>query len=199
MRNVVIIFWITILENLAIAKPARQSSDWNPNEGSARLAVDGWKNTDYHMNSCTMTSGSEETEWWNVDLQQLFRIRRILIVNREDCCGSFQVNILYTVLHIARISIYFFTWSIYILTKISDNYFEKLYRCSEINLCAVSFTTSGADLFTSEISLYFTYFTYILHLYIHIHFSYNKTKTRFWEITRSSFFITVHCNFHIRV
>ena len=84
--NLSVIF--TPAENLAVDKPASQSSEMNPESGFARLAVDGWRLSTFADGSCTMTCGQDDEEWWSVDLLQSYLIRKLVVVNREDCCGK---------------------------------------------------------------------------------------------------------------
>ncbi|XP_064645255.1 uncharacterized protein LOC135498766 [Lineus longissimus] len=74
----------SVWENLAINKKTIQSSDVSVTSGSASLAVDGWRMTDFDRKSCSMTTGMDREEWWSVDLGKVYRVRRIVIVNRED-------------------------------------------------------------------------------------------------------------------
>jgi len=74
--------------NLALGKPARQSSVLEP--GDAKFAVDG--NTDpifamdaWQFNSVTHTKKEKELNpWWEVDLGEERVIRRIVIYKRSD-------------------------------------------------------------------------------------------------------------------
>ncbi|XP_070554671.1 pentraxin fusion protein-like [Ptychodera flava] len=71
--------------NLATGKPARQSSDHDASRGKASQAVDGSKYGDYFRGSCTHTR-NDLKPWWKVDLLMTYRIIRVHIVNRDDCC-----------------------------------------------------------------------------------------------------------------
>ncbi|XP_030045990.1 uncharacterized protein LOC115460340 [Microcaecilia unicolor] len=69
--------------NIAPLGIANQSSlDWN---GFARLAIDENPNPDYYQGFCTHTL-YEVRPWWQVDLQQSWKIRSVEVVNRGDCC-----------------------------------------------------------------------------------------------------------------
>ncbi|XP_070570276.1 low-density lipoprotein receptor-like [Ptychodera flava] len=70
--------------NLATGKPARQSSDLDA-RGVASHAVDGDKYGNFFRNSCSHTQSDFEP-WWKVDLLMTYRIIRVHIVNRDDCC-----------------------------------------------------------------------------------------------------------------
>jgi len=83
------------LENVALRKPARQSS--TPSlEAHAGLAVDGNLDGDYHAGSVTHTY-KQRNPWWEVDLKKLYTIEYIHVYNREDCCkdrlAGFNVSI----------------------------------------------------------------------------------------------------------
>ena len=43
---------------------------------------------DFSLGSCSMTCGSTKEAWWAVDLQATYQIRKVVIANREDCCGQ---------------------------------------------------------------------------------------------------------------
>jgi len=65
------------LPNLALGKPAFQSTTWDNHLASN--AVDG----DYQSFSHSV---DETGNWWYVDLQQPTHIRSIKVYNRQDCC-----------------------------------------------------------------------------------------------------------------
>eukprot|EP00058_Branchiostoma_floridae_P020771 XP_002606261.1 hypothetical protein BRAFLDRAFT_83987 [Branchiostoma floridae] len=73
--------------NVALGKPAFQTSHFRPPGGAASRAVDGNTDPAYHHGSCTHTSNPGETNpsWW-VDLGQSYVIDRVLIFNRQDLC-----------------------------------------------------------------------------------------------------------------
>jgi hypothetical protein len=75
-------------ENLALGRPASQSSDYShPCGALAPSAVDG--NTDGDFGACSTTHTTDEFEpWWQVDLGAPQRIERIDLWNRTDCCGE---------------------------------------------------------------------------------------------------------------
>ncbi|XP_078612393.1 uncharacterized protein LOC144882463 [Branchiostoma floridae x Branchiostoma japonicum] len=73
-------------ENVALRKPAYQTST-ELNLGDANHAVDGNTNTDYFAGSCASTVGENNPAWW-VDLGETYKIDRVDIVNRQDCCGG---------------------------------------------------------------------------------------------------------------
>ena len=67
--------------NVAIGKPASQSSDFVHNNGSvfyASYAVDGDLTTFSH----TQTRGICEDVWWGLDLERLTSVELVAIVNR---------------------------------------------------------------------------------------------------------------------
>ncbi|KAI8486963.1 hypothetical protein Bbelb_352230 [Branchiostoma belcheri] len=73
--------------NVALGKPAYQTST---HDGPADRAVDGNTNGKYyHAGSCTHTvdvgGGETDPSWW-VDLGQSYKVDRVVIFNRRDCC-----------------------------------------------------------------------------------------------------------------
>lgn len=62
-------------------------------DGFDDLAVDGNKDGDFFAGSCTHTGRSNNVlktsnPWWTVDLGESFKITRVAITNRSDCCGE---------------------------------------------------------------------------------------------------------------
>jgi len=83
------------LENLALGKPAEQSSTyvgWGGAKSlSADLAVDGNRDTNLNKvtSSCMHTHpGQGAGQWWRVDLQNQHSVHAVTITNRGDCCGD---------------------------------------------------------------------------------------------------------------
>ncbi|XP_067250481.1 uncharacterized protein [Chanodichthys erythropterus] len=72
-----------ILRNVALGAKAVQSSTYN-HLGGAENAVDGNKESNYMLGSCTHTDGIDP--WWRVDLKEVHRVTRVSITNRGDCC-----------------------------------------------------------------------------------------------------------------
>ena len=75
---------ISELSNLALNKPASQSS--TAANGVASLAVDGNHNSNYYYEngSCTHTAcGSGPGLWWMVDLERTAIVYEIKITNRN--------------------------------------------------------------------------------------------------------------------
>lgn len=61
---------VTVLSNLALRKPANQSSTlWIH---TAEYAVDGNYGTDITQDQCTHTDTDDMNPWWMVDLQTVF-------------------------------------------------------------------------------------------------------------------------------
>ncbi|WP_206682548.1 galactose-binding domain-containing protein, partial [Croceivirga lutea] len=74
--------------NLALNKPAVQSTSSPVWPGSAALAVDGNASGNYYtQNSVTHTS-REANPWWRVDLGDTYDISNIEVFNRTDCCSG---------------------------------------------------------------------------------------------------------------
>jgi len=69
--------------DLALGKPASQSSDWAP----ASRAVDGNIDGVYFDGSVSQT-GPDTNAWWQVDLGASAVIGSVAVWNRTDCCGS---------------------------------------------------------------------------------------------------------------
>lgn len=72
--------------NLALNKPARQSTTSNP-QGEASHATDGNTAQNYFSKSCTHTA-LEQDPWIYVDLKQSTQVGSMKIFNRGDCCGE---------------------------------------------------------------------------------------------------------------
>lgn len=83
--------------NLALQKPARQSSTYTGNIGGVAIpstadrAVDGNTDGRYGFDSVTHTN-SEAQPWWEVDLGSVASIQTIDIWNRTDCCADRLTN-----------------------------------------------------------------------------------------------------------
>uniref|UniRef100_A0ABM5GF69 Uncharacterized protein isoform X1 n=1 Tax=Pogona vitticeps TaxID=103695 RepID=A0ABM5GF69_9SAUR len=75
--------------NVAPLGVAFQSSTFSP-EAVASNAIDGSTEGDYGQGSCTHTE-YESNPWWIVDLKAEYRVFRVSISNRRDCC-SFRIN-----------------------------------------------------------------------------------------------------------
>ncbi|XP_071954526.1 sushi, von Willebrand factor type A, EGF and pentraxin domain-containing protein 1-like [Antedon mediterranea] len=67
-------------------KNANQSSTHGP--GVANRAVDGGTNGNYFAHSCSHTLHGRKNPWWYVDLGSSTTISKIVIYNRDDCCGD---------------------------------------------------------------------------------------------------------------
>lgn len=72
--------------NLALGRPATQSSNWSAQTVAAR-AVDGNANGAFASGSVSHTN-SETGAWWQVDLGARTNVGRIRLWNRTDCCGE---------------------------------------------------------------------------------------------------------------
>ncbi len=82
--------------NLALGKPATQSSNYPGGGGAAANAVDGATNGNWGAGSVTHTN-VEAQPWWQVDLEGLHDVDRVVLHNRTDCCSdrlqNFRVRI----------------------------------------------------------------------------------------------------------
>ena len=65
--------------NLALNKPATQSSEYKNGQYPARRAVNGGLEDFSHT-----AEGETGTKWWKVDLQAAYNIRKILLYNRAQ-------------------------------------------------------------------------------------------------------------------
>ncbi|XP_051728521.1 fucolectin-1 isoform X3 [Ctenopharyngodon idella] len=74
---------ICVPRNLALGATAVQSSTY-PQSG-AQNAIDGNKNSNFNLGSCSHTNGDRDP-WWRVDLLEVYKITRVSITNRGDCC-----------------------------------------------------------------------------------------------------------------
>ena len=72
--------------NLALSKPATQSSD--AYGGIASRAVDGNASGSFGDGGMTHTGGSDAQPWWQVDLGAVLNIESIDVYNRFECCGN---------------------------------------------------------------------------------------------------------------
>lgn len=73
--------------NLALGKPATQSSEW-PGGATAARAVDGNTNGDFLAGSVSHTREGQADAWWQVDLGAEQDIGDIEVWNRTDCCAD---------------------------------------------------------------------------------------------------------------
>uniref|UniRef100_F6U3M8 II-FBPL precursor n=1 Tax=Xenopus tropicalis TaxID=8364 RepID=F6U3M8_XENTR len=72
--------------NLARLGDVKQSSTYRP-EYNAATAVDGNKNSNMMLGSCSHTN-SDNPAWWQLDLKKRYQVEKVVIVNRGDCCGE---------------------------------------------------------------------------------------------------------------
>ncbi len=69
-------------ENIALHKPAYQSSDNYNTAGTANVAVDGNRDSNFKRGwTCTHTT-REHTPWFVVDLQREYLVTKVAITNR---------------------------------------------------------------------------------------------------------------------
>uniref|UniRef100_A0A8W8NZS0 Fucolectin n=1 Tax=Magallana gigas TaxID=29159 RepID=A0A8W8NZS0_MAGGI len=70
--------------NIALKKPAKQSTtySWAGESSPASLAVDGNNGTDFVVDKCSCTKGGDTNPWWLVDLQAVYHIDYVRILNR---------------------------------------------------------------------------------------------------------------------
>ena len=73
----------TVVSNVALNKPAKQSSTFTSGVTySANLAVDGNNGTDFFVDKCSHTANGDTNPWWLVDLQADYFIKSVRIFNR---------------------------------------------------------------------------------------------------------------------
>nr|XP_014349317.1 PREDICTED: fucolectin-like [Latimeria chalumnae] len=78
-------FYFVLEINIALQGKAYQSSDYLT-LGGAEHAIDGNSDGNYNGGrSCTHTTSSTNP-WWRVDLHKPYRISRVFVANRGDCC-----------------------------------------------------------------------------------------------------------------
>ncbi|XP_063690821.1 uncharacterized protein LOC134823326 [Bolinopsis microptera] len=63
---------------------SQSSTGWG---GNAARAIDGNTANSWTQNSCTHTKASG-TAWWKVNLGVLYKVHKVVIYNRMDCCGD---------------------------------------------------------------------------------------------------------------
>nr|XP_034317008.1 EGF-like repeat and discoidin I-like domain-containing protein 3 [Crassostrea gigas] len=69
-----------VLSNIALGKPATQSTTHYGY--NAAYAVDGNRGTDIYVDMCTVTDFDDTNPWWRVDLQAVYSIKTVRILNR---------------------------------------------------------------------------------------------------------------------
>jgi hypothetical protein len=80
----------TGLTNIALGKPAFQSSEYTPNPGPASRAVDGNLDGNYNHGSVSHTSNSGTTSWLYVDLGADTWVDNVQVFNRTDAGDAVQ-------------------------------------------------------------------------------------------------------------
>ncbi|XDV35030.1 hypothetical protein PO909_005127 [Leuciscus waleckii] len=71
--------------NLALGAKAVQSTTYP--QSVAQNAVDGNRNSIYNLGSCSVTNVDKDP-WWRVDLGVVYKVTRVSITNRGDCCAE---------------------------------------------------------------------------------------------------------------
>uniref|UniRef100_A0A671QTM9 Fucolectin tachylectin-4 pentraxin-1 domain-containing protein n=1 Tax=Sinocyclocheilus anshuiensis TaxID=1608454 RepID=A0A671QTM9_9TELE len=74
----------TFTWNLALGGKAVQSSRYSALT-AAHNAIDGNRESNYARGSCSITNADRDP-WWRVDLGDVYRITRVSVTNRGDCC-----------------------------------------------------------------------------------------------------------------
>ncbi|XP_045191209.2 fucolectin-7-like [Mercenaria mercenaria] len=91
-------------ENLALGKPTKLSSTYfkaGYGSASSNLAVDGNKQS-YMVQPgrfvCAHTGYQASGDfWWMVDLEEIYPVSKITILNRKDCCSQLLRKLIITV------------------------------------------------------------------------------------------------------
>ena len=73
---------MTVLPNIALRKPAAQSS--TKSDYNAAYAVDGNRGTNFLVHKCAHTADGDTNPWWRVDLQTVYYITSVRILNRGE-------------------------------------------------------------------------------------------------------------------
>lgn len=71
--------------NVALGKPTTQS--YTGSGGVSSRAVDGVTSGNWHHGSC-QHSNNAGVQWWEVDLQDVYKIAYIEVYGRTDCCSE---------------------------------------------------------------------------------------------------------------
>ncbi|XP_077990713.1 uncharacterized protein LOC144445036 [Glandiceps talaboti] len=77
------------LVNIATIGTASQSSDYQGTDPNR--AIDGNTGNTWGANTCSHTN-NDQGAWWKVDLGASYSVSRIIITNRQDCCGERLLN-----------------------------------------------------------------------------------------------------------
>uniref|UniRef100_F6YUZ9 X-epilectin n=1 Tax=Xenopus tropicalis TaxID=8364 RepID=F6YUZ9_XENTR len=80
------VYGVEAAVNVAGSGEATQSSTYGPMYNAA-TAIDGNTNSNMMAGSCSHT-GNDNPAWWQLDLKKPYRVEKVLIVNRGDCCGE---------------------------------------------------------------------------------------------------------------
>ncbi len=97
-------FCLSCNVNLALRKPAFQSTNYDQKFHFASNAVDGNRDNIFLLNSCSCTSEETQTPppWWVVDLLREYSIKRIVITNRGDSNCKYEVLQIYFAVSVYR-------------------------------------------------------------------------------------------------
>ncbi|XP_047455193.1 fucolectin-5 [Mugil cephalus] len=77
--------WASTYQNVALRGKATQSDQYEHIFGMASNAIDGNRNPNFGVGSCSHTE-EEMDPWWRVDLLESYVITSITVTNRGDCC-----------------------------------------------------------------------------------------------------------------
>uniref|UniRef100_A0A8C2HXR1 Fucolectin tachylectin-4 pentraxin-1 domain-containing protein n=1 Tax=Cyprinus carpio TaxID=7962 RepID=A0A8C2HXR1_CYPCA len=76
---------LTLCEVEVFAGEGQREKTTVDNFGAAQNAIDGNRQSIHALGSCSVTNGDKDP-WWRVDLLNVYRITRVSITNRGDCC-----------------------------------------------------------------------------------------------------------------
>lgn len=86
IKKFIFVISLIVLPNIASHKPAAQSS--TKNKYNASYAVDGNRGTNVGVDNCAHTADGDMNPWWRVDLQDVYKVSSVRILNR----GKDQYN-----------------------------------------------------------------------------------------------------------
>jgi len=66
---------------------ARQGFATQSSWGSAERAIDGQTDGNFTHKSCSVTA-KDYSPWWTVYFKNIILVRKVIIHNRNDCCGK---------------------------------------------------------------------------------------------------------------
>ncbi len=85
-----------LVEIIFSASVSISKTAWfNKNDGGTfsetDLATDGILDNMIPASECVMTN-TGTNPWFLVDLERVYKVRRITVLNRKDCCGGYNIH-----------------------------------------------------------------------------------------------------------